>query len=190
MGIAVETASPRLQKEIKKFVDLAAVESIVSYLAPKKIFLNGFFMLGFPGETLSEMIKTIRFALRSKFHSASFFVVHAFKGSEIERWMKERNRDVIPGDSRNEYYNMVSHDTVNCSDLSGGQLQAVFSIANILFYCNPVRVFRFLRRAPNRRVIRFLIFQFFLRSFFWVTNFMNDAGAKKGSSPSATQHET
>ncbi len=69
---AVETASPRLQKLIRKNVDLDRPKEIVDYTAAQGIMTCGFFMMGFPTETEEEIRMTIDYACRSKFHQVLF----------------------------------------------------------------------------------------------------------------------
>jgi len=83
LAYAVETASRRLQKLMKKNLNLERAKAVIAQTAKKGIFTHGFFMLGFPTETEAEMRETVEFACRSGFHTASFFCVNPFKGTEL-----------------------------------------------------------------------------------------------------------
>ena len=72
---AVETASPRLQKLIKKNLNLDKVREAIAWSYDEGIIPHGFFMLGFPGETLEEMKLTVDFALSAKLLRPLFFTV-------------------------------------------------------------------------------------------------------------------
>lgn len=169
MSIAVETASPRLQREIGKSIALEKTRRIISYAARKKIFVNGFFMLGFPKETLREIVSTIKFAVTSRLHSASFFLVHPFKGTAIGDLTQALGRQVITIGNKSNYYFFVTNDSVTCSELSNKQLQLIFSLANILFYSNPLRIIRIINHLPNKKILRQLIFQFTRRALGWMS---------------------
>ena len=82
---AVETASPRLQKLIRKNLDLDKVFRAIDYTTKVGIVTRGFFMIGFPTETEAEVIQTIEFAKASALCGATFFTVVYFPGTELYR---------------------------------------------------------------------------------------------------------
>jgi len=72
---AVETASPRLQKLIRKNLNLDQVRQAIAWTYEEGLIPQAFLMLGFPGETLEEMEMTVDYAVRSKLLRAIFFTV-------------------------------------------------------------------------------------------------------------------
>ena len=90
VAFAIETASPRLQKMIRKNLDLDRVQHVIGEMADRRILTRGFFMLGLPTETLEEMRATIRFAHRSRLHMALFFSVNSTRSPS-------RTRMKLPG---------------------------------------------------------------------------------------------
>jgi anaerobic magnesium-protoporphyrin IX monomethyl ester cyclase len=72
---AVETASPRLQKLIKKNLDLDRVREAIAWTYEEGIIPQAFLMLGFPGETPEEMKMSVDFTVNSKLLRAIFFTV-------------------------------------------------------------------------------------------------------------------
>ena len=82
---AVETASPRLQKLIRKNLDLDRVFRAIEYTTKAGIVTRGFFMIGFPTETQEEVVQTIEFAKASALCGATFFTVVYFPGTELYR---------------------------------------------------------------------------------------------------------
>ncbi|MDY6904457.1 MAG: radical SAM protein [Thermodesulfobacteriota bacterium] len=85
LTFAIETASPRIQRFIKKNLDLEKVIQNIAFARKHGVLTRGFFMLGFPGETVQEIQKTISFALQSKLHLANFFIVVPYRGTELAR---------------------------------------------------------------------------------------------------------
>lgn len=89
-ALAVETASPRLQKQVYKFNKLDKVFETIELSDRYGIFTCTFNMLGFPTETEEEMRATIDFNLRSSAHATHFFVVTPYEGTtmheELARW--------------------------------------------------------------------------------------------------------
>ena len=61
MALAVETASPRLQKLIGKHLDIPKAEKAI-HEASKRFVTRTLFIIGFPTETYEEAMETINFA--------------------------------------------------------------------------------------------------------------------------------
>lgn len=89
ISIAVESASPRIQRYIRKNLKLERVAEVVSWMRKYRIRTLGFFMLGFPSESLEEINKTIRFACNLDLDEALFSVVTPYPGSELSRQVRE-----------------------------------------------------------------------------------------------------
>ncbi len=85
ISYAIETASQRLQKLIKKNLNLEKIKEAIKYTAEANIVTRGFFMLGFPTETEEEANDTIEFAKASSLCGATFFTVVYFPGTELYR---------------------------------------------------------------------------------------------------------
>ena len=85
VSYAVETASARLQKLIRKNLDLDRVSRAIEYTAKAGIITRGFFMLGFPTETEAEALQSIEFAKASSLCGATYFTVVYFPGTELYR---------------------------------------------------------------------------------------------------------
>ncbi len=83
MSYAVETASPRLQRMIRKNLNLDKVFRAIEYTTKVGIATRGFFMLGFPSETEEEANRTVEFAKASSLCGATFFTVVYFPGTEL-----------------------------------------------------------------------------------------------------------
>ncbi len=83
MSYAVETGSPRLQRLIRKNLDLEKVFRAIEYSAGNGIITRGFFMLGFPTETEGEALQTVEFAKASSLCGATYFTVVYFPGTEL-----------------------------------------------------------------------------------------------------------
>jgi anaerobic magnesium-protoporphyrin IX monomethyl ester cyclase len=100
ISVAVETASPRLQKLIQKNLDLDKTFKAIEYIAKADIITRGFFMLGFPTETENEIEETINYAKESSLLGATFFTVVYFPGTALYKiaqslgYYKNREYDV------------------------------------------------------------------------------------------------
>jgi anaerobic magnesium-protoporphyrin IX monomethyl ester cyclase len=85
ISYAVETASPRLQKLIRKNLNLERIFTAIEKTSKAGIVTRGFFMIGFPTETEEEVQETIEFAKASALCGATFFTVVYFPGTELFR---------------------------------------------------------------------------------------------------------
>ena len=145
VSIAVETASPRLQRRIGKNLDLDRVRRSIDLLVDHGVFTRGFFMLGFPTETASEMLATIRFATRSRLHLALFFAVNPFKDTPIFADYASRGRQPRGAATADyEYFGAP----FNGSEVSDAMFRFLYRSAYYRFYLDPVRAARILRDRP------------------------------------------
>jgi len=149
--IPVETVTPRLQKLIRKNLNLSKVKETIDICADLGIYTRGYFMIGFPTETEEEARATIDFAVHSRLHSAFFFVVVPFKGTELYSQclgiMKERNY-------RFEDYDYF-RTPVNLSEVPDKALFRMQKWAYIRLGMRPSRVYRIIRDLPDHRFLWF-----------------------------------
>jgi tRNA A37 methylthiotransferase MiaB len=95
-SVGVETASPRLQRALKKRVDVARVLRSVEIGESLGIFMNGFFMVGFPGETPAELEATFEAARLSRLQHAFFFSVAPSRGTEMGEALAAQGLEISP----------------------------------------------------------------------------------------------
>ncbi|RJP80621.1 MAG: radical SAM protein [Candidatus Zixiibacteriota bacterium] len=151
---AIESGSPRIQKAIRKNLDLEKARANIEKANKLGYFLGGFFILGFPDETEEEAWQTINFALNSKLHTANFFILTPFPNTEV--WDQALSAG-MPVNASFEHYYQVS---VNLSRVPSERLEELRRKAIARFFLNPVRILRFITRVPNfwrRSVEMFLI---------------------------------
>lgn len=141
----IETASPRLQKLIKKNLNLSRVSEAINWCADLRIYSRGFFMLGFPTETREELEATIDYAVKSRLHTAFFFVVVPFEGTELY----QMSLDII----KQRGYDYKDHDylssPMNISEIMDKDLFKAQRSAYIKLFTRPSRIFRILRDHPD-----------------------------------------
>lgn len=147
INYAVESASPRIQKMIRKRLNLDRARQIINYTAEKGISVGGFFMLGFRDETEEEVWQTIHFALRSKLHTASFFILTPFPGTAMYAEAVEAGYDM------KALYSNYGQVSANLSRLSSKKLEQMRAIAFRRFYFNPRRIWSIIRTTPNKLVL-------------------------------------
>jgi anaerobic magnesium-protoporphyrin IX monomethyl ester cyclase len=148
LSLAVETASPRLQRLIRKNLRLDVVQQNIDHALRLGMFVNGFFMLGFPTETADEARATVNLAVRSKLHTALFFIVTAFAGTDLYELATDRptSHGIQDGFENLDYIKGTS----NVSAMTDQELFGIQRAAYLRFYADPRRVLRILWRHPRR----------------------------------------
>jgi radical SAM superfamily enzyme YgiQ (UPF0313 family) len=160
--VAVESASPRIQKVMKKNLKIEKVRHIVDFIARQGIMVHGAFMLGFPSETAEEMRATIDWAARSSFHTAAFFRVIPFKGTELFRQVEHAGYSLPTDWSAYEPY----QTEINLSTVPERDIMRLRKEAYRRFYFNPRRMLNIFRLIPNKtNMLPFLTLLFARRAY-------------------------
>jgi len=155
ISFAIETGSPRLQKFIKKNLDLDKAKKAIEDAVSLGIFSNGFFMLGFPTETEEEMKMTVDFALNSPLHTAMFFIVIPHKGTELFNMCE-----------KNDEREAQAFDYFRRWKFLDPLIKRVYRNAYIKFYADPKRIWRIWKDYPFRRT------ELFSRLFYTISKFV------------------
>lgn len=158
----IETAVPRLQKVIRKNLDLSQARDIISKTAQTGIITGGYFMLGFPSETLEEMEQTIDFAVKSDLDVAAFF--KATNYDFIKDIYKTELSHVLSQEQGASHFQDVSYFSKKGSQsgIPVSVLNQMISKAQRRFYLNARRFWRGLKKYPNK--------------FVYLNNFLNALG--------------
>lgn len=144
--VAVESAVPRIQKVMKKNLKIDKVERIVDFIARQGVMVHGAFMLGFPSETEDEMRATVDWAARSSFHTAAFFRVIPFKGTELFRQVEQAGVALPSNWSSYEPY----QTEINLSSVPEERITRLRNGAYRRFYLRPRRLWRIFKLIPNK----------------------------------------
>jgi anaerobic magnesium-protoporphyrin IX monomethyl ester cyclase len=160
--VAVESASPRMQKVMQKNLKIDKVARIVDFIASQGIMVHGAFMLGFPTETEEEMESTIAWAARSSFHTAAFFRVIPFKGTALFRQVEEAGHQLPTDWSHYEPY----QSEINLSQVPEERILALRKKAYRSFYFRPKRLWRIFSLIPRKtRMLPYLTLLFARRAY-------------------------
>ena len=154
MTYAVESSSPRIQKLVQKNLNVDKAKEAIEITYKEGIVPCGFFMLGFPTETLEEIEDTIKFACDSSLIKASFFTVVPFPRSKLMAFAQKCYPDLeFLGDkSLNiDYWS----DRPFYTEATGIDILAKQRTAYRKFYFDPVRIARAIKTVPmNKHVLR------------------------------------
>jgi radical SAM superfamily enzyme YgiQ (UPF0313 family) len=158
VAIAIETATKRLQKQIKKHLRFDKVLPVIAAFTRRNVFTSGFFMVGFPSETEEELRATIGYAISSRLHAAYFFVVTPFAGTGMHAEITDHM-----GDAATELVGsgFFFRPVTNLSKVPDAQFYALRRNAYLRFYLDPRRIFRIWRAHPRKLDL----FQYFATMF-------------------------
>ncbi len=90
---AVETASPRLQKMIRKNLDLDKTKQVIEWTYQEGIIPQAFIMLGFPTETREELKMTVDWTINSRLLRGWFFTVVVYPRTGLLEIAKQHYPD-------------------------------------------------------------------------------------------------
>jgi len=146
VNFGIESGSPRIQKMIHKGLDLDLLEKNIALMDQAGIFMHGFFMMGFPGETAEDLQATINFARRSRLHTAGFALLSPFPGTKVRELAEEMGKKVEfqPEDSS------YSRLACNLTALSDQKLLAYRRRAHWSFYFRLSQMAKIFRVMPNK----------------------------------------
>jgi len=98
MAIAIETVSHRFQKLVRKNLKIEKARQSIEWARKHGIEVCGFFMIGFPGETLDEVRATLAFAVKAPLDLLLVSIVAPFKGTRLRTDMIAGNFGEMSGE--------------------------------------------------------------------------------------------
>ena len=151
MAIAVESANDRIQKLIKKHLKLERFNEVLSWARKYHIETLGFFMLGFPGETVEEINQTIRFACESYFDEALFSIATAYAGTELNDLVRATGSYEGGSDVHDEWEGVVK---IKSEEWDYRKLKRLQRKAYFLFFVTRLRFVKILIKMKSPRMFR------------------------------------
>lgn len=159
MCVAVESATPRLQDMVEKYLDVDKTQWVIEQADKRGILVIGFFMLGFPTETPAELQATMDFALKSKLTLAHMFTVIPQPGTPLYPIAETENKKALLLSTKDDEEGKLSYrgerGAASWYERTYGFPLNAYIHRNVLkFYFSPSRLWRILRRVPMRSIIQ------------------------------------
>jgi len=161
MAFAVETATPRLQKMLRKNINVEKIRQNITLARRAGIICQGFFMLGFPTETREELQATVDFAVDSDLHAAQLFMVNPFEGTELANLAIQLGKEV----HTKWEATYMSEGFTNLTDLSDRELDDIRRRGLRRFWLKPSRVWSIIRDYPDKDKLSDIAVTFVKRLF-------------------------
>ena len=133
-GVGIESGSQGVLNHMKKRLTVPLIKDKINLIKRCGIKVQGFFIIGFPGETMEDLKKTEKLASSLPLYRLFFSIFTPYPGTEIYEELKEKK--LLP-DSVIYDYNSVS---VPLSDIPISKLKRIQRMAILRFYLKP-RVF-------------------------------------------------
>lgn len=134
LGIAIETAAPERMKKIGKNLNIEACWRTACWAREEGIEVCGFFMIGFPGESLNEARVTAELALVAPLDWLFMSLVAAYGGTGLRSEIGEARLDV-----RFPF----------AATASISELRRIRRSLYLRFYSRPRHLFRLLRTLSD-----------------------------------------
>ena len=141
---SIESGSPRIQKFIKKNLNLEKIVQMIRYADSRGIITKSAFMIGFVTETREEIQQTIDLAMSLPLLHGSFLAVTPYENTELYRITKEYDPDFDPGKNAQFIGYSPSY-----TKKMGYDLPKIQRWAYTHFYFRSTRLLRMLRRFPR-----------------------------------------
>jgi len=164
LAVAIETATPRLQKLIRKNLKIDVALNTVRLAKKYKIEVGGFFMIGFPSETRHEVLSSIQLALRNPFDVVFFSIVTPYEGTEIRT-------DILNGVFGPEAKAALEADpeaefpVIYNDSLTPESLFSIRRKAYLKFYLKPSRMWNLIKKMRHPIYAKQIIVAVFRRLF-------------------------
>lgn len=149
LAIAIETVSEKFQKLVRKNLKADRARDAVEWARKHGIEVSGFFMIGFPGETVEEVQATLDFAVSAPFDSIFVSIVAPFKGTKLRTDMMAGRFGEITDEGQaalNELFPVVHNQALPRELLLKMQKDAYWR-----FYSKPRSVMNLARKLTNYR---------------------------------------
>ncbi len=142
--VAIESANPRIQKAIRKNVNLEKAREYIIKAVKRKFSVGAFFMIGFKDETEEEVLNTINWAVNTPLHTATFSIMTPFPNTDIWHELRAEGHDLSAD------YKHFSKVSLNVSKVPSERLEKLRQLGYKKFYLNPKRIVSIMRTTPWR----------------------------------------
>jgi radical SAM superfamily enzyme YgiQ (UPF0313 family) len=155
MAIAIETVSEKFQKLIRKNLKIDRALQTIHWINRHNIEVSGFFMIGFPGETLEEAQRTADFAVNAPLDTIFVSIVSPFKGTKLRTDMLAGRFGEMDSDGRNaldQLFPIIHNRQLSADVLSRLQRETYWR-----FYTKPRSLVNLGKKLTNGRNVKKIV---------------------------------
>ncbi len=151
MSFAIESNNRRIQKVTKKNLRIKKITKNIDIATREGIFTIGFFMIGFPNESLKEILRTCWYIVRSPLCVAYISQPIPFEKTELREEIEDLKGDL------DAPHKSLDH---NYSQISNRSLMIIMFITNMLFYLNIWRIYKIITTFPSLKLLTINLIKF------------------------------
>ena len=130
LGIAVETGSPAMQKQLKKNLDFDKVKEVVKIIKSHGLRVHINYMFGFPNETMDQVHETLSIARQLNAHSNQFLILVPYPRTEV--YEEARKYNLLNFDENNlDNFEPRRSNFLLSDEWTAAQLEEIIYDANI-----------------------------------------------------------
>lgn len=157
-SVGIESGSPSILKKMNKVLNLETVLEKISLIKKYNFRVKGFFMLGYPGETKDDIIKTINYAKSLELDQAFFGVYIPLPGTvEFKKLEEEGTIDINKCNWQDYYTGRFSQPPHIPKGMTHEELNNFLSLAYKKFYYRPKIIIKMLNDITSLSQIKHLI---------------------------------
>jgi radical SAM superfamily enzyme YgiQ (UPF0313 family) len=156
ISLGIESGSDRILGLMKKRITVEKIRESVRRIRKHDIDIAGFFILGFPGEALDDIKKTIRFSLELDLIRANFFTYLPFPGTESFNNLKREGK--LDRVDPNRFYFMNAAFTPE--GISKDTLKSLQRKAFLKFFLRPKILLKNIMQIKSFSHFKFLFGRF------------------------------
>jgi len=139
LALGIESGSNRTLKRMNKRQTVEDIEKAVDMVRRHTdIMVTGFFILGYPGETVDDVKQTIRFASDLGVHHAHFCIFIPIPGTPVYEELTEKG--VIDKGSFDPDILTIDRPSLDSAELPAKKLLRLHQYAYFRFYTRPWRL--------------------------------------------------
>jgi len=153
VSVGIESGSDRIRKLMKKNLSTKTITEKVELIHKSGLGIIGFFIVGFPGERIEDIEKTIEFACKLPLKRATFSAFKPFPGTPVYKDL------VKEGKIKGLKWENFSLDKVVWSPagISMKELKGLRRKAFLKFYLRPKILFQMLREIRSFENLKFIL---------------------------------
>ena len=155
MAIAIETVSEKFQKLIRKNLKIDRALQTINWVNRHNIEVSGFFMIGFPGETLEEVRRTADFAVQAPLDTIFVSIVSPFKGTRLRTDMLNGRFGEMDSEARSALDRLFP--IVHNRQLSAEVLSRIQRETYWRFYTKPRSLMNLGKKLTNGRNVKKIV---------------------------------
>jgi len=163
ISVGVESGSERILENMKKSLTKDKIREKVALIKKCGLEVSGFFIIGYPGETIDDIMQTINFSLELGLKRAGFSLFKPFPGTEITRKLTESGE--LKEMSDEDWGRFVLADSIYAPQgFTREQMKKLRKKALFRFYFRPKIMLRFLSEIRSFGHFKLIV----VRAYRWL----------------------